>query len=137
MTRVRLTATTLAALMAAIPLTAIPAAARQHGSVAVVLQPKGEEAQAVREGYFLYSLIKGFKNRAHVNQRGSANGAAIAQHGDNNAAEVFQRGSGHSAAITQNGSNNLFGIFQFGRNTHRTVTQTGNGQTGLVINGGW
>ena len=127
---------TLAALMATAPMTALPAAAR-HGSVSFVLTPKRQDAQVVREGYLIYSLFKGFKNRAKIDQRGIGSGAAIAQHGENNTAEVFQRGNGHSATITQTGRDNLFGVFQFGRHTHSAVTQTGNGQTGLVIGGGW
>ena len=138
MTRLAMSAV-LAALIAAAPMTAVPAAARHsnHGGISLVVTPKGQDAEVVREGFFIYSLFKGFKNRAKVDQRGSGNGAAIAQHGDNNAAEVFQRGRGHSATITQTGRNNLFGIFQFGRNTSSSVAQTGNGQTGFVIEGGW
>ena len=137
MSRVRFTAVAIAAVIAAGPLTALPASARQHGNVAIVLKPKGQDAEVVREGYFLYSLFKGLKNRAKVDQRGSGNGAAVAQHGTNNTAEVFQRGSGHSGTISQSGSNNLFGLFQFGRNTKANVSQTGNGQTGIEIDAGW
>ena len=134
----RLSLSLAAAVLAVAPMTVPPAAAAsRHGSVSFVVTPKGHDAEIVREGYAVYSLFKGFKNRAKTDQRGSGNGAAIAQHGDNNSAEVFQRGSGHSATITQTGRNNLFGLFQFGRNTSSTVAQTGNGETGFVIQGGW
>ena len=137
MSPIRVTAAAIAAVIAAGPLTALPASARQHGNVAIVIKPNGQEAEVVREGYFFYSLFKSHKNRAKVDQRGTGNGAAIAQHGGNNTAEVFQRGSGHSGTISQSGSNNLFGLFQFGRNTRANVNQTGNGQTGIEIDAGW
>ena len=138
MIRSSLAAASLAALMAAAPMASLPAEAR-GGSVSLTLEPKGQDAEVIREGFQLYSFFKGFKNRnrAKVDQRGAGNGAAIAQHGRGNAAEVFQRGKDHSATIEQTGNNNLFGIFQFGRHTKSTVTQTGNGRTGLVIQGGW
>lgn len=138
MSRMRLTAATLAALMATAPLSIAPAAARtQHGSVSIVVTPKGRDADIVREGLNLYSLFKGNKNRATVNQQGSGNGADVAQHGNGNTAQVVQRGSGHSATVTQSGRNNWLGLFQFGRNTSSTVSQSGNGQTGLILQGGW
>ena len=135
MTRFALSAA-LAALIAATPFTAASASSR-HGRVSVTVTPKGESTEVVREGYKIYSLFKGLKNRAKVDQRGTGNGGAIAQHGDNNTAEVFQRGNSHSATITQNGSNNLFGVFQFGRKTSSNVTQSGNGRTGFLFQGGW
>lgn len=135
MTRLALS-TALAAAILAAPLATSPAAAR-HGQVSIVVTPKGRDAELVREGLIIYSLFKSSKNRANVDQRGSGNGAAIAQHGTNNLAEVFQRGKGHSATITQTGHDNAFGVFQFGRHTNSSVTQTGNGQGGLVITGGW
>ena len=125
--------------MAVAPIAAAPALARNGGSVSLTINPQGRDAEAIREGFQLYSFFKNIKNRnrAKVDQRGAGNGAAIAQHGQGNAAEVFQRGKDHSATIEQNGNNNLFGIFQFGRHTKSTVTQTGTGRTGLVIQGGW
>ena len=137
MSPIRLIAAALAAATAMSPVMMAPAFARSHGSVSVEITPKGQDAEVVREGFFLYSLFKGSKNRATINQHGTGNGAAIAQHGTGNTAEIVQRGSGHTATATQTGRNNWLGIFQFGRNTSSSVSQTGNGQTGLVINGGW
>ena len=135
MNRLALSAT-LAAVIAATPVTAATAGAH-HGSVSITLTPRGDNAKIVREGYLIYSLFKGAKNRAKVDQRGIGNGSAIAQHGTNDAAEVFQRGRGHSTSIMQTGSNNVFGVLQFGRKTSSSIAQTGNGQAGLVIQGGW
>ena len=135
MTRLALS-TALATAILAAPIAVNPAAAG-HGQVSIVVTPKGRDAEFVREGMIIYSLFKGSKNRANVDQRGGGNGAAIAQHGSNNLAEVFQRGHGHSATITQTGQNNAFGVFQFGRHTTSAVSQTGNGQAGFVITGGW
>ena len=138
MSRMRSTSAILAVLMATAPLAVEPASARQqHGSVSIVVTPKGRDADVVREGFFLYSLFKGSKNRATVDQQGAGNGANIAQHGNGNTAEVVQRGSGHAATVTQSGRNNWLGLFQFGRNTSSTVSQSGNGQTGLILQGGW
>ena len=124
------------ALLIGTPITAASAASR-HGSVSIVVTPHGRDAEVIREGYDIYSMLRHRKNRATIDQKGTGNGAAIAQHGDNNAAEIFQRGDNHSATVTQTGRNNLFGVFQFGRGTRETATQTGTGQTGFAIRGGW
>ena len=137
MTRIGFRAATVAALMA---LTAVTPVSARGGSVSLTINPKGQDAQVVREGFFLYSLFKHSKSRgsgARIDQRGTGNGAAIAQHGNGNTAEVIQRGRNQQAMVTQNGANNWLGLLQFGRNTRSTVSQNGNGQTGLVIEGGW
>ncbi len=113
------------------------AEARNSGNVSITITPRGEQAEVIRGGLQLYSLIKSAKNRAKVNQRGEGNAAAIAQRGNGNTAQVFQRGRGHEAVVEQTGNSNWLGVFQFGRNTRSTVAQTGNGKSGLVFQGGW
>jgi len=121
----------LAAISAPVPASA--------GSVSVRVTPQGRDAELLRHGLNLYSLVRSHRsqNQARVDQRGTENGAGISQNGEGNVAGVFQRGRGHSATIYQNGNNNTFGIFQFGRNTSTTATQTGDGKVGLVFQAGW
>lgn len=109
------------------------------GSVSFMVTPKGKDAELLRHGLNLYSLVRSHRsrNRARVDQRGTDNGAGISQNGEGNVAGVFQRGRGHSATISQNGNNNAYGVFQFGRNTRSASTQTGDGQVGLLFQGGW
>ena len=111
-----------------------PAAA---GSVTFRIQPRGEAADAISNGFRIYSLVQQFRNSARIRQTGNNNAAAIAQNGSGNLARVVQRGSGHTSSVTQNGNNNMLGVFQFGRNTSSNVTQTGNGRLGLVFQAGW
>ncbi len=109
-------------------------------NVTLKLSPQGREADVVRDGFQLYSMIKGWKrqpNRANVDQRGSGNGVAIGQHGDSNVANVVQRGNDHSATITQNGQGNWLSLFQFGRRARSDIAQTGNGKTEVVVQGNW
>ena len=118
--------------------TLVPIAqARNHGQVTVTITPRGEQANAIRAGLGLYSLISKSRNRAKVDQQGTGNGAAIAQNGRGNFAEVFQRGHGQSGTITQNGNDNALGLIQLGRRTTGSFTQNGNGKSGLVLQGGW
>ena len=114
-----------------------PSPAAAAGSVSVTVAPKGESANAVRDGLFLFSWAQHMRNYARINQKGSGNGAAVSQTGHWNWATVFQRGRGHSATVAQNGNNNAFGVFQFGRNTSMDAAQTGNGQTGVALQYGW
>jgi Curlin associated repeat len=114
-----------------------PTPAAAAGSVSVTIAPKGESANAVREGLFLFSWAQQMRNYARIDQKGSGNGAAVSQSGQWNWATIFQRGRGHSAAVAQNGNNNAFGVFQFGRNTSMNAAQTGNGQAGVVLQYGW
>jgi hypothetical protein len=107
------------------------------GSVSLTVTPQGESAEAVRTGFMLYNLFRGFKNSARVDQKGSGNGAAISQHGRGNFAEVFQRGRGHSGTITQSGNHNAYGIFQFGRNARTSAVQRGDGNVGFTFQGNW
>jgi Curlin associated repeat len=112
-----------------------PAAAA--GRVSVTLAPKGESANAIRDGLFLFSWAQRLRNSARVDQKGSGNSAAVSQSGHGNWATIFQRGRGHSATVAQNGNNNAFGVFQFGRNTSMDAAQNGNGQAGVVLQYGW
>ena len=104
---------------------------------AITWRPRGEEAEAVRTGLGLYSLFRDLRNQAKTNQRGTNNGAAIAQHGRGNNAYVFQRGRDNSGAITQNGNYNSYGLFQFGRRNSTRVVQNGNGEVGITLQGNW
>jgi Curlin associated repeat len=114
-----------------------PTPAAAAGSVSVTIAPKGESANAVRDGLFLYSWAQQMRNYVRIDQKGSGNGAAVSQSGQWNWATIFQRGRGHSATVAQNGNNNALGVFQFGRNTSIDAAQTGNGQAGLVLQYGW
>jgi hypothetical protein len=114
-----------------------PTPAVAAGSVSVTLTPKGESANAIRDGLFLFSWAQQLRNHVRVNQKGRGNAAAVSQSGHWNWAGIFQRGRGHSATVTQNGDNNAFGVFQFGRNTSLDADQTGHGQAGLVLQYGW
>ncbi len=107
------------------------------GRVSFTVTPRGQNADVIRDGLHWCSLFRRARNQARVDQRGSGNGAAVSQSGNDNVARVFQRGRGHSAAISQNGNNNAFGIFQFGRNTSTAARQNGNGNVDLVFEGGW
>ena len=113
-------------------------AAHAGGSIGIKITPKGKDAQKLKAGLQILSLIQGLngKNRAKVKQNGKNNCAGIAQKGNNNDALVFQDGSGHNATATQNGNNNGLGIIQLGKNTNADVTQNGN-ESGLLILGGW
>ena len=136
MKRSTLGAAALAGVLAAgiLAQSAYPAAAR---SVRLTLRPHGESARLVHDGLELYSLFHNSKNRAKVDQRGSGNGAAIAQHGAGNLAEVFQRGHGNSGTITQAGNNNAYALFQFGRKGQANIQQTGNGKAGITLQGNY
>ena len=103
----------------------------------ITWRPRGEEAEAVRTGLGIYSLFRDLRNRAKTNQRGTNNGAAIAQHGRGNNAYVFQRGRDNSGAITQNGNYNSYGLFQFGRRNSTRIVQNGTGEVGITLQGNW
>jgi Curlin associated repeat len=137
MVRNRMIAAVCASTIFLSPTLIASAQARSSGSVSVTITPRGEQAEIIRGGLQIYSMIKSAKNRAKVNQRGESNAAAIAQHGSGNNAQVFQRGRGHEAVVEQTGNSNWLGVFQFGRNSRSNVAQTGNGKSGLVIQGGW
>jgi hypothetical protein len=127
----------LALMMGVAILGAAPAGA---GSVTFRVEPKGEDARALRTGLTLYSMFQGFKDRkknsAKIDQKGNGNSAAVGQSGSGNRTSVFQRGSGHTAEVSQSGNNNTLGVFQFGKNTSYSGSQTG-GEFGLIFQGGW
>ena len=118
----------------AISATLVPAHA---DGVSFTLRPRGESAEAIRTGLGLYGFFSSLKNRAKTNQRGTNNGAAIAQHGRGNNAYVFQRGRDNSGTVTQSGNYNSYGLFQFGRRNKTAVVQNGNGESGLTLQGSW
>ncbi|HZA01656.1 MAG TPA: curlin [Hyphomicrobiaceae bacterium] len=136
MIRAKLAAGILALTVGATAIDA-PTPAAAAGSVSVSIAPKGESANAIRDGLFLFSWAQQLRNSARVDQKGSGNAAAVSQSGHWNWAAIFQRGRGHSATVAQNGNSNAFGVFQFGRNTSIDAAQTGNGQAGLVLQYGW
>ena len=121
--------------VAIVAITAALSPAEADG-VSITLRPRGESAEVVREGLGFYSFFRDLRNRAKTNQRGTNNGAAIAQHGRGNNAYVFQRGRENSGTITQNGNYNSYGLFQFGRRNSSTVVQNGNG-VGITLQGNW
>lgn len=128
--------------LAVIPLVALAAISALHTSayadgVSITLRPRGESAGVIREGLGLYGLFRDLRSRAKTDQRGTNNGAAIAQHGRGNNAYVFQRGRDNSGTITQNGNSNAYGLFQFGRRNSTTVVQNGNGGAGITLQGNW
>lgn len=127
------------AVSTALALSLSPQPAAAGGRLGFTVTPRGEEAQALRTGLQLYSIARGMrkKNRARVDQAGSGNGAAIAQHGEGNWAGVFQRGRGNSGSITQNGNDNGYALFQFGKNGNTSVSQNGNGNIGARFEWDW
>jgi Curlin associated repeat len=128
-----------ATIVPVIVITAILAALSptQADGVSITLRPRGESAEVVRQGLSFYGLFRDLRNRAKTNQRGTNNGAAIAQHGRGNNAYVFQRGRENSGTITQNGNHNSYGLFQFGRRNSTNVVQNGNGEVGITLQGNW
>lgn len=130
----------MAVLVAATPLL-VPADPAKAGSIGFTVSPKGEDAEALRTGLELYSVVRSLqkskKNRAKIQQYGDGNGAAISQRGQNNWAHVFQRGRGNSGSISQNGDDNAFALVQLGKRNNTQVTQNGNGNAGLRFEWGW
>jgi Curlin associated repeat len=114
------------------------APAHAGGSIGIKISPKGKDAQKLKAGLKILSLVQGLngKNRAKVKQNGKNNCAGVGQKGSNNDALILQEGSGHCATATQNGNNNGLGIIQLGKNTNADVTQNGD-EAGLLIMGGW
>jgi Curlin associated repeat len=127
---------TIVRLVAVVALTAALSPAQAEG-VSITLRPRGEGAEVIRKGLGIYSVFRDLRNRAKTDQRGTNNGAAIAQHGRGNNAFVFQRGRDNSGTITQNGNYNSYGLFQFGRRNSTNVVQNGNGDVGITLQGNW
>jgi hypothetical protein len=122
---------------ATIATTALIAPAAAGGSISFSVAPQNqEEADLMRAGMQIYSLIKGAKN-GHINQHGYNNSAGLGQYGYGNTGIVHQEGSGHSGTVQQHGNDNAYGLFQFGKNTSADVSQHGHGQTGATFQFGW
>ncbi len=142
MTRTALSASrsTLKAALAAATLgfATIAAPAHAGGSVSVTVAPtNADEAQAMRAGLAIYSVVNGFSGGSGIRQVGFGNAAGLAQNGGGNVGIVHQQGSGHNGTLSQNGSGNAHGLFQFGRNTDSHVARNGNGGTGATFVFGW
>ena len=138
MIRTVLSATTssfkAAVLAAALGTAAFAAPAHAGGQVAFTVTPtNADEAQAMRAGLALYSIVNGFSGGSGIRQAGFGNAAGLAQNGGGNLGVVHQQGSGHNGTLNQNGNGNAHGLFQFGRNTNGHVAQNGNGQTGATF----
>lgn len=127
-----------ACLAGALTATMLAAPAHAGGSVAFTLTPtSAQDAQAMRAGLTIYSLVNGFSSGSGITQNGFANIAGLAQNGTGNVGVVHQQGSGHSGTLTQNGNGNAHGLFQFGSGSGANVVQNGNGDTGATFAFGW
>lgn len=113
-----------------------PAAA--GGSISFDIVPtNAQDAQALKAGLQIYSIVNQVQNGASIKQIGMNNLAGIGQTGSGNLGVVHQNGNGHSGTLQQNGNDNAYGVFQFGENTDANVVQNGNGQAGATIQFGW
>lgn len=129
------TALAVAALAAGL---GIAAPAHAGGQVAFTVSPtSAQEAQAMRTGLAIYSIVNGFSSGSGIKQVGFGNAAGLAQNGGGNVGVVHQQGSGHNGTLTQNGNGNAHGLFQFGNNSNGHVVQNGNGDTGATFVFGW
>lgn len=118
--------------------TAFTVPAHAGGSIAFTITPTNtNEAQAMRTGLAIYSLVNGFSSGSGIRQNGFANAAGLAQNGSGNVGIVHQQGSGHNGTLTQNGNGNAHGLFQFGTGSSSHVVQNGNGGTGTTFAFGW
>jgi len=95
-----------------------------------------KEADAMRAGLAIYTLVNDIHTNGHVTQNGFNNAAGIAQGGGNNRAFIHQNGRNHNGSITQMGGNNSCGLFQFGNGANGHVRQNGGG-TCIVIQHGY
>ncbi|WP_421852191.1 curlin [Oricola sp.] len=115
--------------------TVLPASA--GGQISIGIAPTNQEqADAMRAGLQIYSIVKGAQNGGLIEQLGNGNAAGLAQLGSGNVGVVHQDGNGHNGTVTQNGNNNAHGLFQFGENTDGHVSQNG-GESGLTFQFGW
>ena len=96
------------------------------GQITIGYAPtNAQDAQALKTGLAVYSLINGMSQGANIQQNGAANLAGILQNGSGNHGVLVQQGSGHTGTIEQNGNNNSCGLFQFGKNTSGSCVQNG------------
>jgi hypothetical protein len=129
---------TLRAAIAAALVAVGSAGAASAGSLSITYAPTDpRQADALRAGLTLYSLVNRLQEGATIRQLGANNLAGIGQNGFGNAGVIEQRGDGHAAALQQNGNHNSYGIFQFGRRTRTDVVQSGNGGAGATFAFGW
>jgi len=120
--------------VAALASLALVAPASAAGTFSFTILPgTTQEANAMRAGLQIFSLVNGLQNGANVVQNGFNNQAGIGQNGFGNNGLIYQEGRGHSANLQQNGYYNSYGIFQFGENTNANVVQNGYGQTGMTF----
>jgi len=123
---------------AALATAALTVPAEAGGSIGITVAPTdASEAQAMRAGLAIYSIVNGFNGGSGIRQAGFGNAAGLAQNGGGNLGVVHQQGSGHTGTLTQNGNGNAHGLFQFGRNSTGHVAQNGNGDTGATFVFGW
>ena len=114
------------------------APASAGGSLSIDLQPQNaRQANAMRIGLGIYSIINNAQNGGSIRQRGNNNRAGLGQNGGGNQGIIYQEGNGHNGTINQNGNGNSYGLFQFGKNTNANVRQYGNGGTGATFVFGW
>jgi hypothetical protein len=108
------------------------------GSISVDIKPTNQEqADAMRAGLQIYSIVKGVEDGSLIEQLGNGNSAGLAQIGSGNVGVIHQEGNGHNGTIQQNGNGNSHGLFQFGENTDGHVVQNGDGQSGLTFQFGF
>lgn len=114
--------------------TALAAPAMAGGTLSFSFNARNaDEANAVRGGLALYSIINDVKTNGHVTQNGLNNAAAMAQSGNGNRGVIHQEGNGHNASLNQRGNGNAYGVFQVGNGANGHVTQTGNGRAGILF----
>lgn len=117
---------------------ALASPAHAGGSIGFTVTPTSAgEAQAMRAGLAVYSIVNGFNGGSGINQIGTGNAGGLAQNGSGNLGVVHQQGSGHTGTLTQNGSGNAHGLFQFGNGSNGHVVQNGSGDTGATFVFGW
>ena len=117
--------------------TAVLTPATAGGMFSMTVTPRSQEqAQAVRFGMQMFSMIEGGRRSGSIGQHGHNNNAGLAQSGGGNHGLIHQKGDEHSATLQQRGGGNSHGIFQFGRGAKANVLQRGD-QTGATFQFGW
>lgn len=96
-----------------------------------------QDANSIKTGLALYSIIKGIQSQGSITQNGNGNTAGVGQNGFGNQGIIHQNGNGHNGSIQQVGNNNSHGVFQFGQNTNVHTNQNGNGNAGATFAFGW
>jgi len=127
-----MTRTILALSLALCTVIAAPALAGGSFSLAIAAR-NADEANAIRTGLALYSIVNDVRTNGQVTQNGLNNMAALGQRGRGNVGIIRQDGNGHNASLNQTGNNNSYGIFQLGEGTSGRVEQVGNGAAGLLF----